>query len=82
MRKITFFSFLAIFGSLFFLSPSKAQGAVGCDCATMGSLLRSAAQTIVTGIANPLALVVEKAAGYETATLREDLTAIREAILM
>jgi hypothetical protein len=82
MRKITFLSFFAAFGLFSLLAPPKAQAAVGCDCGTMGSLLRSAAQTVVAGIANPLALVIEKAAGYQAATLREDLTAIREAILM
>jgi hypothetical protein len=44
--------------------------------------LRSAAETIVTGVVNPIVLAVEKAAVYGTSHIRQDLTAIREAILM
>jgi hypothetical protein len=48
----------------------------------MSSLLRSAAQTVVTGVVNPIVLAIEKAAGYQALMNREDLTAVREAILM
>jgi hypothetical protein len=74
---------LLVFGGLFLLfNPSPSQAATGCDCATMSSLLKSAAQTIVSGVVNPIILAIEKAAGYQAAMNRQDLTAIREAIIL
>ncbi|MDR1577816.1 MAG: hypothetical protein LBT86_06290 [Deltaproteobacteria bacterium] len=71
---------LTFFG--LFLFSNQAQAVGGCDCVTMGSLLKQAAQTVVTGIANPLSIAIERAAGYQTTNLRQELVAIREAILM
>jgi hypothetical protein len=83
MSKLWPWVLASFFGlGFFFWQSTPAQAAVGCDCGTLSSLLRQTAQTIVTGIANPLSLVIEKAAGYQTANLRQELVAIREAILM
>ncbi|MDR1870724.1 MAG: hypothetical protein LBS60_02150 [Deltaproteobacteria bacterium] len=82
MRQAKFLLLTSLL-ALYFLFPNpKAAAAVGCDCGTLSGLLSRAAETVVSGIAGPVTLAIEKAAGYETSTLRQDLTAIREAILM
>jgi hypothetical protein len=74
--------------ALFFLTlgliafSSSPARALGCDCGSMSALLSRTAQTIVSGIAQPVMQMIEKAAGYQTVNLHEDLTAIREAIIL
>jgi hypothetical protein len=75
-----FWTFFSVLGAVALAAPSEAA-AVGCDCGSLSALLARSAQTVVQGIVTPLSAMTEKAAGYQTVNLHQDLVAIREAVI-
>ena len=71
---------LAILAAGAVFSPSSAQAQ--CDCGSISSIVREAAERIITGIARPLDAAIRQAASYETQNLHLDLVALREAIIL
>ncbi|MDR2387839.1 MAG: hypothetical protein LBE80_09690 [Deltaproteobacteria bacterium] len=63
------------------LAASPAQAAA-CGCGTISQIVRSAAETIVSGISTALDASIKQAANYQTQNLHKDLVALREAVLM
>jgi hypothetical protein len=59
--------------------PVRAQG---CDCGTMGALMRSLGERVVSGIALPLDTTIKEAASFTSTNVREDLSALRETVLL
>jgi hypothetical protein len=53
-----------------------------CDCGTIATVVKSAAQTIVSGIVGPLDTSIQQAASYSTENLHRDLVALRESVLL
>jgi hypothetical protein len=62
------------------ISASKASHA--CDCGILNGMLSGLGDRVVVGITPPLEAVIRHSAAYEATHLRQDLTALRETVML
>ncbi|MDR2353565.1 MAG: hypothetical protein LBF22_10510 [Deltaproteobacteria bacterium] len=67
---------------LLFLFSSFARSALACECGILHNILNALGDKVVTGITVPLDQAIREAAYFEAGSIREDLSALREAILL
>jgi hypothetical protein len=77
MKKCFLAVLLAVLAAMF-----QAGASFGCDCGVLGGMLNSLGERVVNGISLPLDATIREAAGYNVINLRQDLTALRETVML
>jgi hypothetical protein len=58
------------------------RGAFACDCGTLSGMLSGLGDKIVSGVTPPVENTIREAAAYSSANFREDMTALRETVML
>ncbi|MDR2460837.1 MAG: hypothetical protein LBE38_08670 [Deltaproteobacteria bacterium] len=73
---------LFLFFTMGFLVLPTGKALATCDCISLSGIVNSAAERVIAGIWVPLDAVIREAASFEVTNIRQDLTALREAVLL